>query len=118
MFEHCGADEQAQMGFSAPRNSEDHRRKQRPALSLWCGEVYDAADQPAMQRVVKPGFEVIELPDADLQKLNTLTIPQRKKWVKEMQAKGFDCEAVLKTALQYLNEKLFTPFALNLNRRS
>lgn len=75
------------------------------ALSLMCGEVYDATDEPAKQRIVESGVEAIELPEADLQKLNTQTIPQREQWVKEMQAKGLDGETVLKTALQYLKEK-------------
>lgn len=75
------------------------------ALSLWCGDVYDATDDPAKQRVVNPGLQVIDLPEADLKKLNALTIPQREQWVKDMQARGLDGQAVLNTALHYLNEK-------------
>lgn len=89
----------------SPENQKIIDENSGLALSLWCGEVYDATDQPAMKRVVKPGLEVIELPEADLKKLNERTIPQREKWVKKMQDRGFDGEAVLKTALQYLEEK-------------
>jgi TRAP-type C4-dicarboxylate transport system substrate-binding protein len=75
------------------------------ALSLWCGEVYDATDEPAKQRVVKSGVQVIQLPEADLNKLNAQTIPQREQWVKQMQARGLDGASVLKTAIHYLKEK-------------
>ena len=75
------------------------------ALSLWCGDVYDATNEPAKQRMVKSGMEVIHLPEADLHKLHALAMPQREQWVKDMQARGLDGQALLDTALHYLEEK-------------
>jgi TRAP-type mannitol/chloroaromatic compound transport system substrate-binding protein len=72
------------------------------APSRWCGDVYDATNGPAKQRVVKSALEVIQLPEADLQKFNAQTILQTERWVKANQAKGLDGQTFLKTAPRYL----------------
>jgi TRAP-type C4-dicarboxylate transport system substrate-binding protein len=72
------------------------------ALSLACGKAYDDTDAPMKKKCVDRGIEVIKLKPADKEKLESLTLPLRDEWIKEMDAKGLPGKAVLETALEYI----------------
>ena len=71
-------------------------------MSSWCGKAYDSAEIPFKQRAIDKGIEMIELPDADMQKLHAQTLPLRDEWTKEMKKRGIDGKPILEGSLQYL----------------
>lgn len=74
-------------------------------MSSWCGKAYDAAEIPFKERAVKKGIEMIQLSDADMQKLHAETLPLRDEWIKEMGKRGIDGKPILAGALQFLGIK-------------
>jgi TRAP-type C4-dicarboxylate transport system substrate-binding protein len=75
------------------------------AMSLACGNAYDAAEEPFRQQALKKGIQEIELPAADKQKLHDLTVPMRAEWVSKMESKGLPGKAVLDAVLKFIEEK-------------
>lgn len=74
-------------------------------MSSWCGKAYDAAEIPFKERAVKKGIEMIQLSDADMQKLHAETLPLRDEWIKEMGKRSIDGKPILAGALQFLGIK-------------
>ena len=75
------------------------------AMSLECGRVYDASNEPMKQLCLKKGMQALQLPPAEKKRLEEVTIPLREEWVKDMEAKGLPGKAVLEAALEFLKEK-------------
>jgi len=74
-------------------------------MSSEAGAEFDATDVPFRKRALDRGIQEIILPEAELTKLQDLTMPMRRDWVKEMTAKGYHAQQVLDTALHYLGKK-------------
>jgi TRAP-type C4-dicarboxylate transport system substrate-binding protein len=71
-------------------------------MSSWCGKEFDAAEKMWKERAIKKGIEMIELSDADKQKLQAQTLPLRALWVEKMKARRLDGKPVLEGALEFL----------------
>lgn len=71
-------------------------------MSTWCGKEMDVAEKMWKGRAIEKGIEMIELSNADQQKLKQLTMPLRELYIDKMKARGLDGESVLKGALGFL----------------
>jgi TRAP-type C4-dicarboxylate transport system substrate-binding protein len=73
-------------------------------MSQEAGKVYDDTNEPMKNLCMKKGMQVLQLPEAEKQKLEALSKPLRDKWVQEMEAKGMPGKAILDAAEKLTNE--------------
>lgn len=62
------------------------------------GEAWDNAEEPGREAAVQHGNTISVMPDAEVQKMMTLSQPVIDAWVAEMDAKGKDGKAMLEAA--------------------
>ena len=74
------------------------------AMSSEAGRVYDQTDVPMRNLCVKKGMQVIQLPAAEKEKLEALSMPIRSEWVQNMNKKGYPAQAILDAAIKYTKE--------------
>jgi TRAP-type C4-dicarboxylate transport system substrate-binding protein len=67
-------------------------------VSAWAGKTMAAADGPARQIAVDLGNNIIQLSDAQVAEWKAAAASQESDWVKDMNAKGFDGQALLDQA--------------------
>ncbi|SEP82467.1 TRAP transporter substrate-binding protein [Thalassovita taeanensis] len=67
-------------------------------VSAWAGKVMQASDEPAMQIAVDRGNNIIELTPEQVAEWKAAAEPIAGEWVEEMNAKGFDGQALLDQA--------------------
>ena len=72
------------------------------SMSIAAGKAFDGVEKPFRERALKKGIKEIILPDTELDKMKTSTMPLRSQWVKDMAAKGYPAQQVLDTALHFL----------------
>jgi TRAP-type transport system periplasmic protein len=73
-------------------------------MSALSGRQNQQENKIARQKCLDKGIEEIVFSSTEQEKLVDLTMPLRNKWVKDMEAKGLPGEAVLETAVKYINE--------------
>ncbi len=64
-------------------------------MSVEAGEAYDAAEAVARQNAIKKGIIVYRFSAAEMQKLHSLIVPLRQRWVRDMEARGLPGEKFL-----------------------
>ncbi len=67
-------------------------------LSKINGAIWTKAEEPGRKMAKKRGNKVIAMPEADVKKMRELAVPVHAAWVKEMNAKGLDGQALLDSA--------------------
>ena len=71
-------------------------RNSGPALNEFIGEVWDGEMDAAFKQT--PASEIVQMSDADYQAMQTAAAQVADNWVKEVDGKGLDGEALLKGA--------------------
>jgi len=75
-------------------------------MSMAAGKAFDDMEIPFRGICLKKGMEEILLDPSEYQKMKDSTLPLRKEWVKDMEAKGLPGKAIFKTALGFINETI------------
>ncbi|MFH0728928.1 MAG: TRAP transporter substrate-binding protein [Pseudomonadota bacterium] len=73
-------------------------------LSRAHGQSFDESYAKMKAVCLQKGIQEVAFPQAEMDKLITLTAPLKDKWVKDMEAKGLPGKAVLESATAFLNE--------------
>lgn len=74
-------------------------------MSKAAGKAFDDAEKPFREMTIAKGTKEIILDPAELAKMRESTFPLREEWATEMEAKGLPGKAILKTALEFIEEK-------------
>jgi len=74
------------------------------AMSVEAGKVYDQTNEPMKQLCEKKGMQALQLSPEEESKLETITLPLRGQWVKDMEAKGMPGQAVLDATIKFIKE--------------
>jgi TRAP-type C4-dicarboxylate transport system substrate-binding protein len=73
-------------------------------LSRIHGASFDESYAKMKEICHQKGMQAVDFPQAEMDKLISLTAPLKDKWVQEMESKGLPGKAVLETVTAYLNE--------------
>ena len=74
-------------------------------MSMAAGKAFDDMEKPFREMALKKGIKEIVLEPSEYQKMKNSTLPLREEWAKEMETKGLPGNAILKTALGFIEEK-------------
>ena len=74
-------------------------------MSKAAGKAFDDAEKPFREMTIAKGTKEIILDPAELAKMKESTFSLREEWAAEMEAKGLPGKAILKTALEFIEEK-------------